>query len=105
MSQIVPLQALPNQQVQIQLGGQAVTLNIFQQAFGLYVDVFVGATAIIQGVIGENLNRIVRSTYLGFSGDFTFWDTQGSSDPVYTGLGSRYLLVWIDPDDLATLES
>lgn len=104
-TQIVPIQPLPNQQVQCQLGGQAVTVNIFQQAYGLYVDVFVGASPIIQGVIAENLNRIVRSTYLGFSGDFVFWDTQGLSDPVYTGLGARYQLVWIDPADLATLEA
>jgi len=104
MSEIIPLQAFPSQQVQVQLNGQAVTLNIFQQAYGLYVDVFVGASAIIQGVIAENLNRIVRSTYLGFEGDFAFWDTQGEDDPIYTGLGSRFQLVYIDPTDLATLE-
>jgi hypothetical protein len=103
MSLIVPLQPFPNQQVQVQLGGQAVTVNVFQQAFGLYVDVFVGPNAIIQGVVAKNLNRIVRSGYLGFSGDFAFWDTQGSDDPVYTGLGSRWQLVWITPTELATL--
>jgi len=97
--QIVPIRALPSQQVQCQLNGQAVTLNIFQQAFGLYVDVYVGAQAIIQGVIGENLNRIVRSAYLGFSGDFVFFDTQGTDDPVYTGLGSRFLLVYLAPGE------
>lgn len=104
MTEIVPLQAFASQQVQVQLNGQAVTLNIFQQAYGLYVDVFVGATAIIQGVIAENLNRIVRSTYLGFQGDLAFWDTQGTEDPIYTGLGTRWQLVYIDPTDLATLE-
>jgi hypothetical protein len=104
MTEIVPLQAFPNQQVQVQLNGQAVTLNIFQQAYGLYVDVFVGATAIIQGVIAENLNRIVRSAYLGFDGDLAFWDTQGTEDPIYTGLGTRFQLVYIDPADLVTLE-
>jgi len=105
MSQIIPLKALPNQQVQIQLSGQAVTINVFQQAYGLYVDVYVGANAIIQGVIAENLNRIVRSAYLGFIGDFVFWDAQGSSDPVYTGLGDQYQLVYLDSSDLAALEA
>lgn len=104
MSELIPIRAAASQQVQVQLGGQAVTINIFQQAYGLYVDVFVGGTAIIQGVIGENLNRIVRSTYLGFSGDLVFWDTQGEEDPVYTGLGARWQLAWIDPVDLATVE-
>jgi hypothetical protein len=105
MSQIVPLQALPNQQVQCQLGGQAVTLNIYQQAYGLYVDVYVGGSAIVQGVIAENLNRIVRSAYLGFSGDFCFWDTQGTSNPVYTGLGARYQLVYLTAAEVATVEA
>lgn len=101
MSQLIPLRPLPNQQVQVQLGTQAVTINVFQQAYGLYVDVFVGGTAIIQGVIGENLNRIVRSAYLGFDGDLVFWDTQGDEDPVYTGLGDRWQLAYIDAADLA----
>lgn len=100
MSQVVPIQAVPNQQVQCQLGGQACTLNIYQQAYGLYVDVFVGLSPIIEGVIAENLNRIVRSLYLGFSGDFTFFDTQGKSDPIYTGLGTRFLLIYIDASEL-----
>lgn len=103
MSQLVPIRALPSQQVQVQLSGQAVTLNIFQQAYGLYVDVFVGATPIIQGVIAENLNRIVRSAYLGLEGDFVFWDTQGDENPVYTGLGDRWQLAYIDAADLATV--
>lgn len=96
---LVPIRALPNQQVQCQLNGQACTLNIYQQAFGLYVDLYVGSTLIIAGVIAENLNRIVRSAYLGFSGDFTFYDTQGKTDPVYTGLGDRYQLVYLAPGE------
>lgn len=99
MSQIVPVQAVPNQQVQCQLGGQACTFNIYQQAYGLYIDVYIGQALIIAGVIAENLNRIVRSTYLGFSGDLTFWDTQGLENPVYTGLGTRFLLVYIEQSE------
>lgn len=99
MSLIVPVQAVPSQQVQCQLGGQACTFNIYQQAYGLYIDVYVGQTLIIAGVLCENLNRIVRSIYLGFIGDLTFWDTQALADPVYTGLGTRYLLVYIEQSE------
>lgn len=96
MSLVVPLQPLPSQQVQCQLGGQACTFNIYQQAYGLYIDVYVGQTLIIGGVIAENLNRIVRSAYLGFIGDLTFWDTQFLENPVYTGLGARFLLIYLE---------
>ena len=97
---IVPLQPVPSQQVQIQLGGQACTLNVRQLAYGLFMDVFVGNQQIIAGVICENLNRIVRSLYLGFVGDFVFVDTQGSADPLYTGLGSRWQLTYLEVADL-----
>lgn len=98
--QTVPLQAVPNQTLQVQLGTQACSLNIYQQAYGLYVDLYVNNVLIIAGVIAENLNRIVRSVYLGFVGDFAFVDTQGSTDPVYTGLGDRYQLLYLEPADL-----
>ena len=98
--QIVPVQALPNQSLQVQVGDQAVALNIYQLAYGLFVDVYLDNALVIGGVIAENLNRIVRSTYLGLVGDFTFVDTQGATDPVYTGLGDRYQLVYLEAADL-----
>lgn len=97
---IVPVQALPNQTLQVQLANQPCVLNIYQLAYGLFIDVSVGTTLIIAGVIAENLNRIVRSLYLGFVGDFVFVDTEGSSDPIYTGLGARFLLIYLEASDL-----
>lgn len=98
--QVVPTQSLPNQSLQVQLANQACTLNVYQFRYGLFMDVYVGTTLIIGGVICENLNRIVRSTYLGFIGDFTFFDTLGTDDPVYTGLGSRFVLIYLEASDL-----
>ncbi len=98
--QLVPIQPLPNQTLQVQLNGQPCTLNIFQYTFGLFMTVYVGDTLIIATVPCENFNRIVRSLYLGFSGDFVFLDLEGTTDPVYTGLGSRYVLLYLTPDEL-----
>ncbi|QPF81680.1 hypothetical protein IC762_17815 [Bradyrhizobium genosp. L] len=103
--QVVPTQPVASQQLQCQLNSQAVTLNIYQQAFGLYVDVLVGTSPIIQGVIAEDRNRIVRSAYLGFTGDFVFIDLQAPAgqfgdDPVYTGLGTQFQLVYLTVPDL-----
>ena len=100
MKQIIPTQPIPNQSLQVQLDNQAIALYIYQQAYGLYVDVYLNNALVIAGVIAENLNRIVRSLYLGLSGDFLFVDTQGSTDPVYTGLGNRYQLLYLEPSDL-----
>ncbi len=106
--QVIPLQPVPSQTLQVQLGSQATILNVWQTAYGLFVTVYVGNTLIVASVIAENLNRIVRSAYLGFVGDLAFIDTQalgaaGPSDPVYTGLGARYQLLYLDEADLASL--
>lgn len=101
--QIVPIQAIPNQTLQVQLGGQACIFNIYQLAYGLFMDVYVGNGLIVAGVLCENRNRIVRSLYLGFVGDVCFFDTQGGQnpqDPIFTGLGARYQLVYLSPSDL-----
>lgn len=97
---IVPLQAVPSQVLGVQLNGQNCNLAIYQEGYGLFMDVTVDETLIIAGVICQNLNRIVRSLYLGFEGDFVFIDNQGNSDPYYSGLGTRYSLAYLEPSDL-----
>lgn len=98
--QVIPIQPLPNQTMQVQLANQPCTLNIYQLAYGLFIDVVLNDSIIVGGVICENLNRIVRSLYLGFVGDFVFVDTQGTDDPIYTGLGDRFILVYLEEADL-----
>ena len=101
MPLIVPLQPISNQTAQSQLGNQAVTLNVYQQAYGLYMDVILGSLPVVQGVICLNKTLIVRNSYFAFSGDFIFIDTQGANTPVYTGIGSRFFLVFMSSDDVA----
>lgn len=97
----VPLQAVPNQTLQIVLSGQNCQINIYQAPAGLFMDLFVNDEPVRTGIMCQNLNRIVRETYLGFSGDFVFQDTQGSDDPIFSGLGSRFQLLYLLPADLA----
>lgn len=96
----VPIQALPAQSFQVQLANQPCTIQIIQTDYGLFFNLFVSSTLIIGGVVCLNLVKIVRDLYLGFIGDFIFVDTQGSTDPVYTGLGTRYLLQYLEAQDL-----
>jgi hypothetical protein len=97
---IVPVRAVPNQTLSILLANQLCQLTLKTRFYGLFMDVSVNDAPIVQGVICQNWNRIVRSAYLGFVGDFAFWDTQGKTDPAYTGLGSRYLLYYLEKSDL-----
>lgn len=108
---VIPLQATPAQIVSIQLNGQSATFNVYQKnpailtdCGSLYIDVSVGQRLIIAGVVCQNANRIVRDTYLGFVGDVAFIDTlEEGADPNYTGLGSRYILVYLTPAELGGL--
>jgi hypothetical protein len=97
----IPIQPLPNQTFQVDLASQPCVIEVVQYAYGLFMTLFVGNELIVAGVICENLNRIVRSLYLGFIGDLIFVDTQGTDDPVFTGLGSRFQLVYLETADLA----
>lgn len=96
---IIPLQAVASQELTVQLADQVCQITIRQKAFGLFLDLAVNNTTIVAGVICQNLNKIVRSIYLGFTGDLCFIDTQGTDDPVYTGLGSRFVLAYIETSD------
>jgi hypothetical protein len=107
--QIVPLQPVPNQTSQIVLASQNCQLNVYQAPAGIFMDVLVNDEPIVTGVICQNKNRIVRSLYLGFSGDLVFQDLQpdpvlGPQDPSYSGLGSRFQLVYLSATDLPTGE-
>lgn len=100
MTQVIPLQATPSQIAAVTLDGQACQIEVYQKRSGVYINLYVNNSLIIGGVICENLNRVVRSLYLGFSGDLAFLDNQGSDDPVYTGLGTRWTLMYLTPEEL-----
>lgn len=102
---IVPTQATPSQTIEVPLGGQNVQLALYQKATGLYMDVAVNSAPIVNGVLCENLNLIVRSAYLGFIGDFMWIDNQAAmpqtgADPIYTGLGGRFSLAYLETGDI-----
>src|SRR5258707_10641053 len=99
---IVPAQANPNQAFNVTLGGQQVQLSIYQTDYGLFTDVTVAGEPIATGVLCENLNRIVRAAYSGFLGDLVWIDTSGAgTDPIYTGIGVQYQLVYLEAADLS----
>jgi hypothetical protein len=112
---IVPLQPVAAQQFSVTVGGQSCTIRLLFRDFDEipseqeiptnppfydapstvgFFDLYIGATLIIAGVRCQDRNLLVRDSYLGLVGDFSFLDTQGTSDPIPTGLGSRFLLTY-----------
>ena len=94
---VIPLVAVPSQTLTTMLGQTPVRLRIRQRRTGLFVDVLSQDVPVIEGVKALDRTKIVRAAYRGFPGDLFFVDTQGTTDPAYDGLGTRYLLLWQKP--------
>lgn len=92
----IPLLAAPSQTLNVRLGGQQCNLRIYTLATGLHIDVAVDNAPVCSCIPCFNLNKIIGLKYLGFIGDLMFEDTQGLTDPVYTGLGARYQLRYVE---------
>ena len=98
--QTIPLQAVPNQTLDVTLNGQSCRINVYTLSTGLFLDLYVNGIPIITGQHCADRALLVRLAYLGFIGDLSFMDTQGSTDPQYSGLGERWVLLYLLPSDL-----
>lgn len=86
--------ATSSQRFTVQLGDQSCQITIYQKRTGLYLDLYADGVAIGVGILCHDRVWLIRDAYLGFVGDLSFIDTQGTGDPDYTGLGGRFVLVW-----------
>lgn len=89
----IPISATPAQTLSIQIGQKSCRISIYQKRTGLFIDLAVNDAPVLSGVLCLDRVWLVRNAYLGFPGDLTFIDTQGTSNPDYTGLGARFKLV------------
>jgi hypothetical protein len=97
--QVIPLQPVPSQLLQVVLGGQACQIAVYLRGAYIYVDV----ANISIAVIARDVVPLVPTTYLGFVGNLIFTDTQGTSDPTFDGLGTRYQLVYLTAAEYALI--
>lgn len=60
----------------------------------VFLDLYKNDVLVLGGVLARNNVLIVRNTYFGFVGDLSFADTEGTLDPQWQGLGTRWLLLY-----------
>lgn len=97
-----PVSPLPNQRFNVTLNSQDVTIALRWRTTGLFCDLYwQTGEPIVLGVICQDRNRIVRSEYLGFSGDLLWVDTQGLNDPDWVGIAERFFMVYMTPEEIA----
>jgi hypothetical protein len=98
--QVIPIQPIPSQKFAVTLANQPCRIWLYTRTTGLYCDLYINDVLAIGGVPCLNTVLIVRDQYLGFVGDLALFDLQGNSDPDWIGLGSRYVLLYLDTWDL-----
>lgn len=98
--QSIPLQAVPAQIVSVVLAGQNCQIHVFQKSTGLFVDLSVNNNRLLSTRLARNAVPLVRHKYFGMIGDLMFLDMQGMDDPYYSGLDSRFKLVYIEGYEL-----
>lgn len=90
----VPVSDEKAQKLRVQLGGQIVDIALTMQLGKLYADVKADGAAVVSGRVCLNKEPIVREAFRPFQGELYFEDLQGNDDPVYGGLGRRFVLRW-----------
>jgi hypothetical protein len=117
---IISLSPVASQTLQFVVGGQNCQMSVYINDGYDYNDITLStekdyiaidfAYNNIQVTNTQNcLNQkrlLVNREYLGFVGDFMFIDTQpdpitGPADPQYQGLGTRWILLYLEAADLA----
>ena len=96
----VPLFPVPNQTLAVVLAGQSCELALRQNGDNMYFDLTVNDVDIVLCRIVRNKQLLcLDARYRPFVGDFFFMDTQGDTQPEYTGLDTRYLLYYVETTD------
>lgn len=117
--QVIPLSAVASQTRQFVVAGQNCQLSVYTNDGYDYADAtlqtpkpYIAIDFAYNGIPVTNtqnclvLARLLKNRqYLGFVGDFMFVDTQAptgssGSDPEWEGLGTRWLLLYLEASDL-----
>lgn len=96
----VPLSVVPSQSLSIRLGGQPCQIAVRQNGPFLYFSLSVNNSPIVTYRMCQNRQRLlIDAKYRGFIGEFMFIDAAGDDPPNYLGLGTRWSLFYLTPDE------
>ena len=103
MSLQIPLQPVASQRIAIVLAGQNCQLSVYAKADSMYVDLTVDDVPVLRTHAARNRIRLLLAAgYFGFAGDLVFVDTQGDEQPAFTGLGTRWFLLYLPVSELVS---
>jgi hypothetical protein len=95
MNVMIPLSPHPNQVFDVALNGQYCTITLLQRTSGLFFGLSLNGKKITDSVHCQHNQPVIFPDYRGFIGTIRFIDKQGTNDPVWDGLGTRYELRYV----------
>lgn len=99
--QTIKIQSVPSQLLKVVLAGQNCQIAIYQKNGRVFVDLNSNGVDISLATIAHDAVPLNPRAYAGFAGNLFFIDNQGSSDPTYDGLGTRFQLIYLTADEFA----
>jgi hypothetical protein len=94
---LIPVQPTPNQAFSCVLDDQRAQINLTTTDYGLFADVVYQGVPVSSGRLCEDRTDLNPDRYRGLPQFLGFVDLQGTSNPEYTGFGTRYLLIYGSP--------
>lgn len=97
----IPLKATPNQELIVNLGNQNIGITLItRNNNSLYISVTADSETIINNRICRANQPLIDAQYKPINGELMIVDKLGDADPVWQDLNNRYILYWIDKDEL-----
>lgn len=102
--QVVHLVPIPYQMLKVRLDNQYFNLSVYQKNKSIFLDASIGDLDLVRFVPCLNLTPTLCREYFNVRGQLMMVDTLGTDDPNnYSGLGTRWFLVYFDAEELPLL--
>lgn len=93
---IISIDKLPNQSFDVEIDDKRCHFEFITKAFFMYVNISIDEVEKLNGIMCLNKVDMIKYKDAGLEGKLYFEDTQGNLDPIYYGLGSRWILIYED---------
>lgn len=94
---VIPIQPRANQVFSCILDGQSAQISLTTTDNGLFADIIYNGVPVANGRLCLDRTDINPNRYNGLPQFLGFADLTGQTDPVYTGFGTQYILIYGDP--------
>lgn len=96
---LIPVQPVANQTFSCVLDNQQCVIQLETTDYGLFATISYNGVSVATGRLCLDRTDLNAARYLGMPQALFFADLQGITDPVYSGFGTRYVLVYGDPEE------